>query len=229
MKHIKHLFFDLDHTLWDFDKNSRLTFEFLFKKHQLTVNFEAFMKSYEVINLNYWKLYREEKINKKELRFNRLNETFLSVNFKADADLIQELSEDYIKYLSEYNYLFDGTLEVLAYLKLHYSLHIITNGFTEVQQKKIDKSGLTSFFTTITDAEMVGVKKPNCKIFNEALQKANANLNESIMIGDSYEADVLGAINCGLEALFFNPYQQKNPKNIKEVNHLLQLKTIFTF
>ena len=225
MKHIKHIFFDLDHTLWDFDKNSKLTFIYLFEKHKLDIDVEKFLEGYEVINLKYWKLYREDKINKDDLRFNRLKEALDLINFYASDDLIRILSEDYITYLTQYNFLFDGTLEILEYLHPKYHLHILTNGFTEVQSLKMNKSRITKYFKTITDAEMVGVKKPNPKIFNFALHKAEALKTNSIMIGDSFEADILGAIDIGLDAIFFNPKNKESQNGIKTVNHLSLIKT----
>lgn len=225
MKHIKHIFFDLDHTLWDFDKNSKLTFIYLFEKHKLDIDVEKFLEGYEVINLKYWKLYREDKINKDDLRFNRLKEALDVINFDASDDLIRILSEDYITYLTQYNFLFDGTLEILEYLHPKYHLHILTNGFTEVQSLKMNKSGIAKYFKTITDAEMVGVKKPNPKIFNFALHKAEALKTNSIMIGDSFEADILGAIDIGLDAIFFNPKNKESQNGIKTVNHLSLIKT----
>jgi putative hydrolase of the HAD superfamily len=225
MNHIKHVFFDLDHTLWDFDKNSKLTFIYIFEKHQLNIDIEKFLEGYEVINFKFWKLYREDKINKEYLRFNRLKEALDLIGYKASDQLIHLLSEDYIKYLTNYNFLFDGTLDVLEYLHPKYQLHILTNGFTEVQSLKMNKSGLSNFFTTITDAEMAGVKKPNPDIFNFALNQAQAQTSNSIMIGDSFEADILGANNIGLDAIFFNPKNKETQKGFKAINHLSLIKT----
>tara|TARA_R110002012_G_scaffold271681_4_gene456916 strand:+ start:274 stop:957 length:684 start_codon:yes stop_codon:yes gene_type:complete len=225
MKHIKHVFFDLDHTLWDFDRNSRLTFIYIFEKRQISLDIDKFLEGYEVINFKFWKLYREDKINKDYLRFNRLKEALDLINFNASDDLIHQLAEDYITYLTNYNFLFDGTLEVLDYLKPKYQLHIITNGFTEVQSLKMNKSGLNNYFSTITDAEMVGVKKPNPEIFNYALNKAQASTTNSIMIGDSFEADILGALDLGLDAIFFNPKRKEFKHTVKAVHHLSLIKT----
>ena len=227
IKTVKHIFFDLDHTLWDFDKNSELTFKYIFEKRAINLDFKAFIKGYEVINLKYWKLYRTNQISKENLRFDRLQEALNNVNYKAEDKLIIDLANDYITYLSTFNHLFEGTLELLEYLKPDYKLHIITNGFTEGQTKKMKNSGLQPYFSTITDAETVGVKKPNPTIFNYALNTAGATLNNSIMVGDSYEADILGAIDMGLDAIFFNPIKQENINNVKEVTTLLQLKKYF--
>lgn len=221
---ITDIFFDLDHTLWDFDKNSALTFDAIFKLNKVTLNLEEFLYHYEPINLNYWKLYREEKIDKDTLRYRRLSDSFQKMAYLATDDLIHKLSVDYIDYLGTFNHLFDHTLEILDYLHPHYKLHIITNGFSEVQLKKIKNSKMEHYFQTITDSEMVGVKKPNPQIFEFALQSAKASKGSSLMIGDNLEADVLGALNSGLDAIFFNVRQENMPNDIKQINGLLELK-----
>jgi putative hydrolase of the HAD superfamily len=143
----------------------------------------------------------------------------------SDA-LIDLLSDEYIKYLPEYNHLFDGAIELLEYLKPKYKLHIITNGFASVQTRKLENSNIGHYFETITNSEMAGVKKPHRDIFDFALSLANASKEESIMIGDSYEADVVGAIEAGIEAVFFNEHNITVEKPVLQVNHLLELKNI---
>ena len=224
LSHITDVFFDLDHTLWDFDKNSGLTFEKIFKLNQLDIPIDKFLKYYEPINLDYWKLYREEKIDKSSLRYRRLFDTFSAINLTVNDDLIDKLSEDYITYLTSYNFLFDGTIEILEYLQPKYNLHIITNGFQEVQQGKLEKAKIYQYFKTVTNSEMAGVKKPNPKIFDHALQLAKASKMQSIMIGDNYEADVLGALNIGLDAICFNYHKVRLDQNIKQIDHLIELK-----
>ena len=221
---ITDVFFDLDHTLWDFDKNSGLTFEMIFESNDVAVKLNDFLKIYQPINLKYWKLYREEKVSKANLRYARLKETFDALSYTINDDIIHKLSNDYIEYLTTHNHIFDGTIEILEYLKPKYKLHIITNGFQEVQQNKLEKSKISHYFETITDSEMVGVKKPNPKMFDYALNLANIDKANGIMIGDNYEADILGAINMGLDAICFNYHKVTLDKNIKEVNHLLELK-----
>lgn len=222
--HKQHLFFDLDHTLWDFDKNSALTFQKIFNRHHIDINLQDFLTVYEPINLKYWKLYREEKIDKSSLRFARLKDTFDALFYPISKELIHTLSLDYIAYLSSFNHLFEGTLEILEYLNSRYNLHIITNGFKEVQQGKLEKSGINSYFKTITNSEMVGVKKPNPIIFDFALKSANAKVEDSLMIGDNLEADILGAKNVGMDAICFNYHSDVIPNDFIEINHLLELK-----
>jgi putative hydrolase of the HAD superfamily len=222
--HIKHVFFDLDHTLWDFDKNSALTFQKIFDLHQVDIETGNFLRIYEPINLKYWKLYREEQIDKATLRYGRLKDTFNALNHAVEDELIYQLSIDYIENLATFNHLFEGTLDLLNYLHPKYELHIITNGFEEIQLRKMTSSNITHYFKTITNSEMAGVKKPNPLIFNHALQVANAKANESMMIGDSYEADILGALNVGYDAIFFNYNNENIDSKIKQVKDLLEIK-----
>ncbi|GGG41982.1 YjjG family noncanonical pyrimidine nucleotidase [Bizionia arctica] len=221
---IKDVFFDLDHTLWDFDKNSALTFNKIFKMHDVAVDLNEFLSHYEPINLDYWKLYREEKIDKESLRYNRLNDTFKKISYQADSKLINKLSIDYITYLSSFNHLFDDTLDILNYLKPKYQLHIITNGFQEAQDSKLRNSNIHHFFQSVTDSEEVGVKKPNPIIFHHALNKVNAKPETSIMIGDNIEADILGALHIGMEAIYFNYLKVCADHKIKQINNLNELK-----
>ena len=225
-QHKKHLFFDLDHTLWDFDKNSYFAFETIFKQQKFDISLPDFLTIYIPRNQYYWKLYQVNKISHDDLRYYRLKDVFDTLQFEISDATIQYLSDEYIKYLPEYNHLFDGAIELLDYLKPKYQLHIITNGFASVQTKKLKNSNIHHYFETITNSEMAGVKKPNSKIFNFALSLANASKEESIMIGDSYEADVLGAIEAGIDAVFFNEQNIQVEQPVFQVHHLLELKKI---
>ena len=207
-------------------KTHDLRSKLFLKKNNIDVNLDAFLSYYEPINLEYWKLYREEKIDKESLRFGRLNDTFKKMNVNIEDEIIYKLSEDYIANLTTYNHLFDGTVEILDYLKPKYKLHIITNGFEEVQDYKLKKSNIFHYFDTITNSEMVGVKKPNPKIFNHALNLAKTTKEQSVMIGDNYEADVLGALNIGLNAICFNYHNETLPDYIIKINKLIELKKL---
>jgi YjjG family noncanonical pyrimidine nucleotidase len=221
---ITDIFFDLDHTLWDFDVNSELAFEAIFKKDHPTIEISDFIEKYAPINQACWKLYQYDKITHAELRYNRLKHTFDALEYFVSDDQIDSIAHDYIQLLPENNRLFDGTIEVLEYLEKKYTLHIITNGFADVQYKKINNSNIAGFFKTITNSDMAGVKKPNPVIFEYALNQAKANKENSVMIGDCLEADVQGALDAGLEAIFFNEKQIPVKQNIKQVTHLLELK-----
>ncbi|MDC1259688.1 YjjG family noncanonical pyrimidine nucleotidase [Flavobacteriaceae bacterium] len=222
--HKKHIFFDLDHTLWDFDKNSALTFEKIFKLNNLDIDLDSFLKGYIPINLQYWKLYREEKIDKKSLKFARLNDAFKALDLEVSARIVHKLSDDYITYLSTFNHLFPDTIALLEYLQPKYTLHIITNGFKEVQHGKLNQSHIDHYFQTVTNSEMVGVKKPNPKIFKHALHMAKATAEESLMIGDNLEADIMGALNFGMDAICFNYHKETLASDIIGVDHLSELK-----
>ncbi len=223
---ITDIFFDLDHTLWDFDKNSALTFDKIFKINNIDIDLDIFLSHYEPINLKYWKLYREEKVDKASLRYYRLNETFEAVGHQISKEVINRLSIDYITHLTSFNHLFENTFEILDYLYQSYSLHIITNGFEEVQYGKLRKSNIHHYFKTITNSEQVGVKKPNPKIFKHALKVANVRADQSVMIGDNYEADILGALNTGMTAIFFGTYNEEIGGAVKQVDNLIHLKKI---
>ncbi len=222
---ITDVFFDLDHTLWDFDRNSALTFEKIFELNNISIDITDFLEQYVPINLKYWKLFREARIEKDVLRFGRLNDTFLALGKTMDDGVIHKLSDDYIHHLTTFNYLFEGTIEILTYLKPRYNLHIITNGFGEVQYKKLSRSKIDQFFNTITHSEMVGVKKPDPKIFNHALSLANTTVSNSVMIGDSYEADIIGAKNIGMKTIFLNIYNENFEDNVKQIHYLKEIKT----
>ena len=224
LPHITDVFFDLDHTLWDFDKNSELTFEEIFNRNHPEIETKEFIEKYIPINQECWRLYQYDKITHEELRYNRLKNSFDAINYSISDQEIDKISEDYIQFLPDNNHLFDGTIEVLDYLKSKYNLHIITNGFAEVQFKKMNNSKITPYFLTVTNSEMAGVKKPNPIIFDYALDLAKAKKENSIMIGDSLEADVKGALDAGLDAIFFNENNTIIENHIKQINHLLELK-----
>lgn len=221
----KHIFFDLDHTLWDFEKNSNLTFKELFSRYKIHIELEDFLAVYSPINFDYWKRYREEKVTKEALRYGRLKDTFDALSFAVSDKLIHQLSQDYIALLPTNNYLFDGVLELLDYLAQKYTLHIITNGFEEVQQLKLEKSGIIKYFDEIITSESVGVKKPNPRVFNYALEKVGAMPENCVMVGDNLEADIIGALNCGITSIHFNLNDEKfEQKKYISVSSLLEIK-----
>lgn len=198
---ITDVFFDLDHTLWDFEKNSALTFQKIFLEHDLEIPLDDFLKIYVPLNHRFWKLYSEDKITAVALRYQRLKKTFDGLGKTVDDTTINSLSQAYIANLSNFGHVLPGATEVLEYLKPKYRLHIITNGFHEIQAKKLKNSGLSDYFLNVIDSEMAGAKKPNPKIFELALLKANAKAENTVMIGDNLEADILGSMALGMQAI----------------------------
>jgi len=221
---IKHIFFDLDHTLWDFETNSNKTFAYIFERNGVRINFNDFMEVYQPINFRYWKLFREDKVSKADLRYGRLREAFDAIGFDTNDEMIHVLSEEYITYLADHNALFENALHVLDYLKPQYSMHIITNGFEEVQHRKLQNSNLLPFFDQVITSEKVGVKKPNPAIFEYAMELTGAGAHESVMIGDNFEADILGAMNVGMQAIFCKFNGEIAKKEVPTVDNLIKLK-----
>lgn len=227
MKNITDIFFDLDHTLWDFDKNSILAFDKIFKKQHPTINTTKFIEIYAPINQACWKLYQVDKMTHEELRYERLRQSFVLMRYEISDQEIDSISHDYIEFLPDNNQLFEGAIEVLDYLYPKYQLHIITNGFAEVQQRKMYHSGLEKYFQTITNSEMAGVKKPHRNIFEYALSLADVPKENTIMIGDCIDADVRGAMAFGMQAILFDEKEIHSPEEgIMVIKHLLELKNI---
>lgn len=218
------IFFDLDHTLWDFEKNSALTFKKILVENRVEVKLSDFLQVYVPINLAFWKLYREEKITKSELRYQRLKTAFDELGCFISDKAIDFLAVEYIAHLSSFNHLFPNTIETLEYLKHKYKLHIITNGFQEIQEKKLINSGIYDYFDEVINSEMAGVKKPNPLIFEMALKKAKVAPEKSIMIGDSLEADILGAKAVGFHALHFNAHNEPTHNFCHMIHDLSEIK-----
>ncbi len=228
MKNINDIFWDLDHTLWDFDRNSDLTIFKILKNNNIKVDVPLFLKVYHPINRKYWELYRENKVSKSHLRFYRLSDTFNELNVEVSEKLIRKLSVDYINHLSDFNYLIPNAITILEKFRSNYNMHIITNGFKEVQKKKLKKSGLLKYFKTITISEDVGFKKPSKEIFFHAITKASAQIEKSVMIGDNFNADIIGAKRMGIKAIYYNFHKtsEQQLEGVIKINDLLELEDI---
>ena len=221
-EHITDLFFDLDHTIYDFDKNSALTFQAIFTEMQL-IGVDDFMTHFKPINDAYWERFSKEEISRDFLRYGRLKDTFDAIGVKINDDHIFYIADEFIGKLPNYNHVFDGAYETLDVLKNNYRLHIITNGPDSVQEKKLKNANLTGYFQTITNSEIAGVKKPHPGIFQHALTTANTKAKNSLMIGDNINADVHGALNVGMQAVWFNEFKLENTIGVAEVQQLNQL------
>ena len=204
----KHLFFDLDHTLWDFDANARATLEQLHLDLKLVDkgihDFDLFYKNYLQHNEMLWKRYRNGQIRQDELRIKRMWLTLLDFQV-ADEDLSRQLNELFLQLLPTRTILFPDTIEVLQYLTdKGYQLHLITNGFETTQHAKLKHSGLHVFFKHVITSEGSESLKPQKEIFEYAFKKTGAKVNESLMIGDTLDVDILGAMNVGMDQVHVN-------------------------
>ncbi|MDD2636364.1 MAG: YjjG family noncanonical pyrimidine nucleotidase [Bacteroidales bacterium] len=224
----KHIFFDLDRTIWDFDANSLETIQEIFTKHKLIrySTFNDFHKIYREINDNLWRDYRDNKITKDELswqRFYLTNKYFGNIN----ESLSKSMSKDYISISPTKTQMLPNAIPTLEYLQKKYKLHIITNGFTDVQYNKLENCGIKKYFNSIFTSEEVGCNKPNTKFFNYSLLKTGANTSNSIVIGDDIEVDIKGASAVGIDTIWFNPNNKKTIFNSSfEIKSLEELKNI---
>lgn len=227
----KHLFFDWDHTLWDFEKNSEMSLRNLFTNLGLQglglPSFEQFFEKYITINDLKWDMYRAGTIDKQTLRETRFKETFEHFGVDA-AEVAWELELRYIKETPFQNHLIESAAEVLQELKeAGCVLHVITNGFHESQNIKFSESGLEPLFDLLLCSDQVGVNKPDPKIFRRALQLTGAERKESLMIGDNLVADCVGAREQGIDQVFFNPSKARHTEKVTyEISHLEELVPI---
>lgn len=226
MKGIKHIFFDLDETLWDFERNAILTFEHILPNYTNGLSLERFLTVYFPINQRYWQAYRNKEVTREGLQEYRFVETFQSLKINLSKVEFNGFMQDYQTKLVEYSFLFPEVKETLIYLNKQYRLHIITDGFAEVQTKKLKNSAINTYFQTMTTSDEIGVTKPDAKIFEEALAKARAVKGESVMIGDNLEFDVFGAIDAGLKAIHFTAGKDSVFRG-KKINTIGELRTIF--
>ena len=232
MPKYKHLFFDLDHTLWDFEKNARTSLVDIYAHFDLEsrVNgaFEDFYRKYLYHNEILWSHYEKGKITADELKWRRMWRTLMDFKI-ADETLSKNISSKFLEILPTKKEVFPHTFEILKYLAdKNYRLHLITNGFEKTQWGKLKNSGLDGFFTHVITSEASNSMKPKKEIFEYAIKKAGASLPECIMIGDNLEADIQGAINAGMDAVFVNHVNATTlTKPTYTVTHLIQLEDIF--
>ena len=230
-KKYKHLFFDLDRTLWDFDSSARIAFREIFALHELggkgVGDVGEFQAVYNRHNEMLWAQYREGKIRKEELRSTRFLLTLREFGID-DPDLAVAIGDEYIRISPLRVALFPHAREILGYVREKYPVHMITNGFSEVQQVKLRSSGLGEYFRTIITSEEAGHKKPDKRIFDYALNKTGAKPEESIMIGDDPDVDILGAREAGMDQVLFDP-AGKHSRNgsTHYIRNLNELRKIF--
>jgi putative hydrolase of the HAD superfamily len=225
---VEHLFFDLDHTLWDFDRNSKLAYGQIFESEKVNLSLDVFIEKYEPLNLEFWRRFRESEITKEELQYQRLKATFDACDFHVEDHAINKMADLYLEYLPNHNNLFPNCMETLDALSKNYKLHLITNGFDVVQGHKVNNSGLKNYFTYMLTAETAGIKKPDVRIFERALKDTGATASNSIMIGDSYEADILGARNAGLRTIWFHTTDHPIPEDEVVVHDLADIYSLLS-
>ncbi|GEN75850.1 YjjG family noncanonical pyrimidine nucleotidase [Chryseobacterium hagamense] len=226
---IQHIFFDLDNTLWDHRRNAYLTIQELFNKEEIglkyNIAFDEFHSVYHEINEKLWEDIRDGIIDKEYLRKHRFYDTFR--RFEVDDETLSVYFEEhFLDKILNHNKLVEGAGYILEYLKAkHYTLHIISNGFKEVTERKCILSGIDKYFKTITSADTVGVRKPRPEIFEYSLNLAGAEKENSMLIGDDWIADVTGAQRFGMDVIFFDVLNEnKEGEGLKVIKHLLQIK-----
>jgi len=227
IKEIKYIFFDLDRTLWDFEKNMMETMIYLFQTHVknlVNISFNDFLDRFNIVHEALWYKYRIGQINKDKLRNSRF---YLTLKYFGiiDRNLSSLVNKQYLEICPNKNNLFQGTIEILDYLYSKYSLNILTNGFYETQIRKLSNCNLDKYFQNIFSSEKIGYNKPDRRIFAHAINSLNAKKNQCIMIGDDPIVDILGAANYGIQQVFFNPYKKEiQTRATFEISSLIQIK-----
>ncbi|WP_128546299.1 YjjG family noncanonical pyrimidine nucleotidase [Larkinella soli] len=227
----KHLFFDLDHTLWDFDRNSMESICELYEQFRLTElgieSAEEFNRHFLTINRRLWAEYDNNRLTHSDIRHRRFRMVMNALGV-TDHSICDELNEAYLRVLPRKPHLMESAMEVLDYLKNRYVLHIITNGFDEIQALKMASSNLTDYFQEIITNQRAEAKKPDPRIFDFALTVTGADVQESLMIGDNYDADVRGALNAGMDVVYYNYTTRPvdGPAPTYEIQHLKELMTL---
>ncbi|MGM0612296.1 MAG: YjjG family noncanonical pyrimidine nucleotidase [Bacteroidota bacterium] len=230
MKEYKYLFIDLDGTLWDFAENAKATLHEIFEFHNVknsgVKSFNTFLSIYQSINTELWALFREGKVSKDFLSVERFRKTLAQLS--QDENKANQMAQQYLLWSSEKTQLYPGVIETLEYLQKKYSLHILTNGFNEVQYKKIENSGLSPYFHTIITSDDAGAKKPEIEFFDYAFRHTHANPKQTLMIGDNEEVDIAGALKANIDQVFVNLDKHQVPGLTPtfEIQNFSELKAI---
>lgn len=231
MKNYSHLFFDLDHTLWDFHANSKETLEEIYREWFAMLDifdFEKFYSTYVTYNDALWSSYRTGRMSKETLRIERFRRTLYKLGYK-EKDEIGRISDYYLEQSPQKTNLIPGTFEVLNHLQNRFEMVILTNGFQEVQDIKLEKSGLRPYFSEMITAEMAGVSKPKKKIFQFALKRCSVRPFDALMIGDNIEVDIIGAKKVGIDQVWFNPEMKPSKeKPTYEIQKLTEILSILS-
>lgn len=230
MQRYKNLFIDLDDTIYDFSEASKESFMETYELlhyERFFKSFEHFYSIYEPYNLELWRIYGEGKITKEELNRRRYSHPLEAVGI-YDQELADRFCCEALSRIPTKNKLIPGAIELLEYLRPKYNLYILSNGFKELQSHKMRTAGIDKYFDALILSEDIGVNKPNRELYEYALEKTGSKLEESIMIGDMFDTDIVGAANIGMEQIYFNPKGKENPTFVPThtVSNLLQIKEI---
>jgi putative hydrolase of the HAD superfamily len=225
----QHLFFDLDHTLWDFERNAYECLHEIYDIHRLkdigVKNLDEFLSTFSKINKKYWEMLDKNEITIEQLRRKRFQETINQLGAAISEEQGLHINDSFLELLPHKPHLIEGAIEILDYLAPKYQLHIISNGWQDVQVRKLESSEINHYFGEIITNEKANARKPHKEIFEYALKSTNASLSSSLMIGDNYEADIKGAMNINLDTVFYNPEKlQITEKPTYEIFHLEELE-----
>jgi len=229
----EHIIWDLDHTLWDFDTNSKETITELLHDFKLVGspinNVSSFLVDYIRINRHCWDLYQMGKMDKATLRYTRFQQAFElhGVSVDSSRELSDEFCAEYVTRCPKKSALVEGTMDILEYLKEKgYKMCVMTNGFIEAQHVKMHVSGLNPYFNHVFISENLKAKKPDPKAYNAVLNALNTVVEKCIMIGDSASSDIQGAVNVGMDSIHFLPKGKEETKATHSIEHLIEIKEI---
>ena len=230
MQRYKNLFIDLDDTIYDFSGASRESFREtydLLHYERYFDSFEHYLSLYEPYNLELWRIYGEGKITKEELNRRRYSHPLECVGVN-DQQLADTFCREALGRIPTKGPLMPGAMEILEYLRPKYNMYILSNGFKELQSRKMRTAGIDGYFDALILSEDIGVNKPNRELYEYALAKTGSKLSESLMIGDMFDTDIVGAANIGMDQMYYNPKEKKGHAFTPtyEVTHLLQIKEI---
>lgn len=225
MKKLSHIFFDLDHTLWDYDSNARNTLEEMYQKYRLETIFsssEAFLKVFYHVNFQLWDQYNASRIDRDYIRKNRFR-IIMEGRIDPDPDLFEELSDFFVSTCPTKPRMMPGAADLLNSLHKEYVLGIITNGFDDVQNIKLKSCGISEYFDCVITSETTGHRKPQREIFDHALEIYSVRSEEVLMIGDNPETDIKGAMTAGWKSIWYNPEKRNHFIHSHEIHHLAEL------
>ncbi|MFT4738674.1 MAG: putative hydrolase of the HAD superfamily [Cyclobacteriaceae bacterium] len=231
MKHYTHLFFDLDHTLWDYENNARETLNELFIEFNMLRYFsrvDAFINVFHSVNFGLWDKYNRSEIGREDIREQRFAQV-LEGRGKPDMVLTTSMSDFFIQQCPRKGQLIDGTRELLKAISHKYSINIITNGFTDTQNTKLISSDIDHFFDHVVTSESTGSRKPDSGIFDYALEISGAESEKSLMIGDNLQTDIAGAQDAGWDVVWYNHKgESKSDTKVDTIHHLSELMAMLS-